>query len=127
MRTVKCLNEHQKDQIARLYESKQHTQKELADMFGVSTRTIGRVFLERGVITPQQRYDRENKKIIEIVRSYGLDSERLSQALASPALTPNNIKKYLSKLPREARVSLFYTLEMQEIHSEHTEKAEAQV
>jgi Zn-dependent peptidase ImmA (M78 family) len=79
--TVKCLNEQQKNDIEVAYLNNYQNQKELAAMYGVSDRTINRVLVERGLLTPTERWTVEQQTILNIVRQHRLSVGRLIEAL----------------------------------------------
>lgn len=64
-----ALNDTKKDQIVRFYTLNLATQEELAQQLDVSRRTIYRVLLERGVITPRLELTPKEERLIEAARN----------------------------------------------------------
>lgn len=79
-RTSKIL-QTTKDHITRLYRGGYHTQADLAQQFGLSRRTVGRILAEAGInpsyvqVTPQQ------KILVDICEEFGISPGTLRAAL----------------------------------------------
>lgn len=106
--TVKCLTESQKQIICQWYKQKLYTQTQLAKQFSTSTRTINRVLEEKGLATPVARLKGEAYQVMQVVKEFGLDAQRLRAALTAPALTFNNVQFFLNQCPPEQLGQLFY-------------------
>ena len=78
---VKCLTEPQKKCIAYAYIKKTMTQKELAENFEVSERTINRVLIEAGLATPVERIKGEAYSVMKLLDKYGLNLATLTMML----------------------------------------------
>ena len=81
--SVKCLTQHQKAYVVYYYNLKKAKQKELAEQFGVSERTINRVLIEAGVATPVARIQGEAYTVMKLLKKYGLDAKSLMSVLES--------------------------------------------
>lgn len=86
--TVKCLTEPQKKCIAYAYTRKTMTQKELAENFEVSERTINRVLIEAGLATPVERIKGEAYGVMQLLKKYHLDLASLTMMLERKSGTP---------------------------------------
>ena len=80
--TVKCITQSQKDSILSLYQNKVMTQKELADRFNTSERTINRVFIAAGIATPVARIKGEAYHVMQLLKKYNVDLAMLKTILA---------------------------------------------
>lgn len=107
--TVKCFTEHIKDQICLAYAHKTMKQWELAKHFETSPRTIGRVLEDRGLATPVPRLKGEAYMTMQILAEYGLTPETLRHTLDLPALTPENVQRFLNSSTQEELATYFYT------------------
>ena len=70
MRTKVRLNQEQKEDIGRLYETGEWHQKTLADMYLVSERTIGRVLREAGVLVSLPRVQESEFEMVQLLKKY---------------------------------------------------------
>lgn len=113
------LNDKQKDRVVELIQTGK-SRKDVAAFFNVSPRTIYRVLYERGVqpsvneaseprvvtadMGPAQarhhltHLSDEEQAILRICKAAGLDADALRRTLATPALTPENIRTTLASL-----------------------------
>lgn len=123
--TVRCLTEEKKDDIVTRYQAKASL-IELAFLYSVSPRTIGRVLEERGLARPVPRIKAEAytvlhlleehkvspeglKEILEVLRANNISSTAtLEKILHTPALTPQNIQTYLNRCTKEELANYFY-------------------
>lgn len=123
---VRCLSEEKKDDLVARY-AKKASLIELAFLFSVSTRTIGRVLEERGLLSPVPRIKAEAytvmhlleehqispedlKEILSLFRNNGISSiASLEHILRTPALTPQNIQSYLNQCTKEELANYFYS------------------
>lgn len=92
------LTDRQKLEIAEFYKHQQYTQEGLAELFRVDRKTIYRVLLSFGLLTGAPKLSPGSARIVELVKSYGLDADSLHQVLETPALTLDNIVVYLAGL-----------------------------
>lgn len=83
--TVRCLTQPSKNQILDLYKRKLMNQKELAEYFNVSERTINRVFIEAGVATPVERIKGEAYQVMQLLKKHAVDLQKLSMLLETYA------------------------------------------
>lgn len=80
---VKCLTAFEKDAIISLYQRKESTQKELAEMYDVSERTINRVFIEAGLATPVARLKGEGYHAVKLMEKYQITLTDLTDLLVA--------------------------------------------
>ena len=85
---VKCVTEMQKKCIAYAYTRKTMTQKELAENFEVSERTINRVLVEVGLATPVARIKGEAYSVMQLLKKYQLDLASLTTMLERKSGSP---------------------------------------
>ena len=83
--TVRCLTQPSKNQILDLYKRKLMNQKELAEYFNVSERTINRVFIEAGVATPVKRIQEEAYQVMQLLKKFNVDYHTLNLLLVAHA------------------------------------------
>lgn len=107
--TVYCLTDAQKDLIASWYKQKLFNQKQLAKQYQVSERTINRVLEEKGLATPVARIKGEAYQVMQVLKGYNMNVEQLKAALAAPALTMDNVQRFLNTCSKEQLAALFYT------------------
>lgn len=72
--TVKCLRDFQKDLACSWYKQKLKSQKELAEHFNTSERTINRVLIERGLATPVARIKGEAYHVMQYLQTMGISN-----------------------------------------------------
>ena len=72
--TVKCLTQSQKYSLITLYKSKVFNQKELAERFNTSERTVNRVLIEYGLATPVARIKGEAYQVMQVLKKYNIHS-----------------------------------------------------
>ena len=79
--SVKCLTEMQKKSIAHFYTNKTLTQKQLAENYFVSERTINRVLIEAGLATPVARIKGEAYHVMQLLKKHSMDLGSLTVML----------------------------------------------
>ena len=79
--SVQCLDKHQKKYIAFFYSTKRANQKELAEQFAVSERTINRVLNEMGLATAVPRIKGEAYQVMQLLKKHGMDLQTLKNLL----------------------------------------------
>lgn len=94
--TVKCLSKDIKDYIVSDYRNKVSVTK-IADEWCTSTRTIGRVLVERGLALPVARLQREAARVMRMMKIYDISPERLESIFvadqqSSPAYRAKHLK-----------------------------------
>lgn len=78
---VKCLTKTQKTYIIYYFHKKSATNKQLAEQFEVSPRTINRVLVEAGLATTVQRIKGEAYHVMKLLEKHGLDLRSLKKML----------------------------------------------
>lgn len=97
------LTEEQKELIETSWLNG-NSQAELAELFDVSPRTIGRVLKEAGRLAPEGMADEikrkgknvltaDEQKCLELLREKEIDSDRLQRILKTPVLNSANMVK----------------------------------
>jgi hypothetical protein len=81
MSTVKCFTEARKDSLVSFYKTGQYKIIDLAALFNTSTRTIGRVLVERGLATPVPRLKGEAYHVMKTLEAHGIKPEQLEQVI----------------------------------------------
>lgn len=79
--SVKCLDKHQKNYIGFFYKNKKANQKQLAEQFNVSERTINRVLNEMGLATAVPRIKGEAYQVMQLLKKHGMDIQTLKNLL----------------------------------------------
>lgn len=93
------LTDDQKLHIGECYSSDGFwTQDKLAETYNVSRKTIYRVLNELGLLSPKESLSPGSARIVELVRSLGLDEQSLYQALNQPVLSRDNMVAVLAKM-----------------------------
>jgi len=92
------------------------TQTDLAELYGVSRRSIQRALQEKSMLPPDGLHDdlvrrkpvmtQEQKHMLAVLESRGVNATRLTQILNAPALIPENIVKYMARLSDADTVTL---------------------
>lgn len=80
---VQCLTKHEKNYIGYFYSNKKANQKELAEQFGKSERTINRVLNELGLATAVPRLKGEAYQVMQLLKKYGYTPASLKTLLES--------------------------------------------
>lgn len=110
--TVKCLDNLSKEKVVKSYLCGVK-QKELAEIWNVSARTIHRVLVEQGIMPPEGARvlaTPDEQQMLEIIRRLNLDSVELLERLSAPTITPANLLKSLGQMPDKAYMSLIETV-----------------
>lgn len=114
--TVKSINTVQKNTICSWYSGKLRNQKELATEFNTSERTINRVLIEAGLLTPVAQLKADAYNVMQVLKKHGIDPSKLDQVLTAayrPAPpTQESVAEYLYDAKREEITELFYTAMM---------------
>ena len=77
---VKCVTDRKKDKICRQYLNG-YTHDRLAELYDISRRTVARILLEEGVLKEHNPYKAEEKRILKLVREFGLSPAKLRSVL----------------------------------------------
>jgi hypothetical protein len=93
------LTDDHKLHIGECYSSGAWTQDRLAELYDVSRKTIYRVLSDLGLLQPREDVlSPGSARIVELVRSLGLDEHSLYQALNQPVLSRDNMVAVLAKM-----------------------------
>lgn len=109
--TVKCLDITSKSEIINQYNSGGWQQKELATQFNTSERTINRVLIEAGLLTPVAQLKADAYNVMQVLKKHGIDPSKFEQTLATGYKMPiahEDVVDYLYDLPQEQIQQLFY-------------------
>ena len=114
------LNQAQRNYLGTLAATKEHTQEELARMFGVSRWVVRTTLLEAkakalGNTQPSGALSPTDQAIFDVAKASGLDATQLHQAIHSPALTGENMLKYLATFPQGDLAELFYKVALTQV------------
>lgn len=114
--TVKAVSQLSKDKIIMYYKNKSLNQKNLALAFDTSERTINRVLIEAGLLTPVAQLKADAYNVMQVLKKYNIDPSKLDQVLTAayrPAPpTQESVAEYLYDAKREEITELFYTAMM---------------
>lgn len=105
--TVK-LSESVKSDICTWYEENVFdTQEELANHFGISQRTLGRVLQEKGYKRPRELFIENQQNLLNVLNKHGIDSpEYLDRILSKASI--ENIDNYLRGLSLRQTLALLW-------------------
>lgn len=92
------LNDHQKARVLELHDSGKCTQRQIAEFFNVSPRTIHRVLEEAGRIKTRRLLTDQEKDILALVQASGLSVDEAKECLTRPALTPGNVVQVVASM-----------------------------
>lgn len=109
--TVKSLTPCCKAAIITFYQSGKWLQKEIAAEFGTSERTINRVLIEAGLLTPVAQLKADAYNVMQVLKKHGIDPSKFEQTLATGyalPITQEQVVEYLYDLPHEDVTQLFY-------------------
>lgn len=108
--TVKCLSQEEKNIIITAYNSKCVNQKEIAQYWKVSERTINRVLIEAGVATPVARIKGEAYQVMQILKKYEIAASQLEPLIQKSQLltTAQVVEAYLRSASEEEVGRLFW-------------------
>lgn len=103
------LTDDQKLHIGECYSSDEFwTQDKLAATYNVHRKTIYRVLLDLGLLKAKENVlSPGSARIVELVRSLGLDEHSLYQALNQPVLSRDNMVAVLAKMELQDIEQLF--------------------
>ena len=78
---VNCLTKQEKNYIGYFCQTKRANQKQMAEQFGVSERTINRVLNELGIATAVPRLKGEAYQVMKLLEKYHLNLTTLTMLL----------------------------------------------
>ena len=109
------LTDSQKETIATAFLHGA-TQTDLAELYGVSRRSIQRALQEKSMLPPDGLHDtlvrrkpvmtKEQKEMLQLLEAKNVNFTRLDQILKAPALIPQNIVNYMARLSDKDTVAL---------------------
>ena len=123
----KTLDSFSKSIICEMYNAKLYTQQELADEYGVSTRTIGRILDEGQITRPKSWYTAQTMKFMEIIDKHKiqnpLELDRLvTNAIEKRLVTTNDVLAHMNTLTTDQLLSLIMkTIKVRWMGSKSTE------
>lgn len=85
--TVSCLTQEAKNMIYTAHTNKTMTQKEMAEYFGVSERTINRVLNELGLATAVPRIKGEAYQVLRLLEKHNFTIKDLEILLEANSAT----------------------------------------
>ena len=85
--TVSCLTQEAKNMIYTAHTNKTMTQKEMAEYFGVSERTINRVLNELGLATAVPRIKGEAYQVLRLLEKHNFTIKDLETLLEANSAT----------------------------------------
>ena len=103
-------------------------QKELAAEFSTSQRTINRVLVEAGLLTPVSQLKADAYNVMQALKRHNIHPSKVEQVL-SAALSPlsqADVVNYLYDLPREQITDLFFDAMMHKGLDSHLEAQSVQ-
>lgn len=110
---IKSLTDAQKTCIIEVYQDKNLTQKEIAQCMGTSQRTINRVLVEAGLLTPVPRIQAEAYTVMQVLKKHGIDPSKLDQTLSfAENITKHEVETFLLTLTDTETSELFYNVAM---------------
>lgn len=125
--TVYCMDNTGKEYLAKDYESGKYTLRDLASMYGISTRTVGRVLKEFQLDGPTLRAQQEKDKIMDYLRSAGLDKlDKIKQVVNAPVLSADNVQAFLNRCNQAQLAGLFYKSALVKVVEAHNHKVAEQ-
>ena len=113
--SVKCLCDLTKARIVAKYKLGTYQQKELAIRFDTSERTINRVLIEAGLLTPMAQIKADAYNVMQVLKKHAIDASQLDKLLTPAKLNAKmykDVTDYLYAAPREVITELFYTAMM---------------
>jgi DNA-binding GntR family transcriptional regulator len=92
------------------------TQTDLAELYGVSRRTIQTALQDKDMLPPDGMHDdlvrrkpvitKDEKEMLELLRAKGVNTQRLHLILTAPVLIKDNVIAYMAALNDRDTVSL---------------------
>lgn len=95
------LNNLQKARVIELEQSGKVTQKQIAQYFNVSPRTITRVLTEAGLVDTFNHLSDRDKDSLKIIRNADVTPSQLNEALTTTPLTVPNVIQLVSSMDNE--------------------------
>lgn len=111
---VKCLCDLTKARIIAKYKLNRYQQKELALRFNTSERTINRVLIEAGLLTPVAQIKADAYNVMQVLKKHSIAPIMLDLILShvKEGTSHEAVADYLYAAKREEITELFYTAMM---------------
>lgn len=123
--TQRKLTDDHKLHIGQCYASGVWTQDRLAELYQVSRKTIYRVLSELGLLKlPENVMSPGSARIVEVVRSLGLDEHTVEAALNTPVLSRDNMIKVLARMELADIETLFNDVVQLKFENNHAPSLE---
>lgn len=106
--TVNTLDDTKKDAIVQVFQSGTRTIKEIAGFMGVSTRTIGRILVEKGVKPAKIKKTTEDELLLTMLRDAHIGVQQLKEIFAMPVLNKASVQLFLNNCTQEDLAAMFY-------------------
>ena len=116
------LNDLQKARVVELEQSGKVTQKQIAQYFSVSPRTITRVLTEAGLVDTFNHLTDHDKDSLKLIRDWGITVSQLKDKLATPPLTVPNVVHLVSSMDDEQLGGFLVSVTKIRIDREHREQ-----
>lgn len=105
----KTLTESAIQEIVDAYVTSSQTMEDLAVLYGVSRRTIGRVLENKGVLSPIKRSREKDQAFLDMLAKYNVTTpEDLEKIFHTPVLVLPNILTFLKEATDSELAYLFY-------------------
>ena len=120
--TVKCISPQHKHQIIEAYKAKS-LQKDIASWYFTSERTVNRVLIEAGLLTPVAQLKADAYNVMQVLKKHGIEPSDFEQVLAKGyalSVTHEQVTDYLYSAQRNEIVELFYDAMMNQAFDAHS-------
>lgn len=105
---VKALTEQQKDAAVLVYQSKTRTIKQIAGYLGISTRTLGRILVEKGVMPAKIKKTEQDEQLLTMLRDHNIGVKEINEIFAMPVLNKASVQQFLNNCSQEELAGMFY-------------------
>lgn len=109
---VKVLTEQQKDAAVLVYQSKTRTIKQIANYLGISTRTLGRILVEKGAMPAKIKKTEQDEMLLSMLRDHNIGVEQLKEIFQMPVLNKASVQLFLNNSTQEDLAAMFYQAAM---------------
>ena len=105
--TVKCISQATKDRIITAYRVGAQ-QKDLAKWYITSERTINRVLIEAGLLTPVPQLKADAYIAMQVLKKHGIEAGALDEVLSIVRPTYEQVVDFLEEMRHDVVVQMFY-------------------